>query len=64
MAASISSSPAMLLMPRTSVSTFLPELYSLGPKAVLGTSGANVIRVKGIRTSSYAGLVFATFMVL
>ena len=37
------SSPAAERMPRTSVSTLSPLLYSFGPKEVEGTSGLNVI---------------------
>ena len=55
----ISSSPAMLLMPRTSVSTLSPSLYSLGPSCVEGTSGVNDILVNGILTSSKLFLICA-----
>ena len=47
-------------MPRTSVSTFSPALYSLGPKAVEGTSGVNDIFANGILASSKLLLICAT----
>ena len=51
-------------MPRTSDSTLVPALYSLGPSAVDGTSGENVILANGTRASWKLDLICAIFVFL
>ena len=53
----INCSPRTFLTPLTSVSTFKPELYSFGAKALLGTSGTNDMFENGDLRGMYSDMV-------
>ena len=61
MAERMACSPDTFLMPRTSASTFKPELYSLAPSALLGTSGVKLMFKNGVLIRVYSDIGIPSF---